>query len=247
MSANDKPAVCAVLVMLAVLAISQAFACRAHAAQPALVPGDHCQDVDGRRVPWTSEARKRTRERVDAVLERVQVSQLIRAYHRVIVCRESFCGEASVRHRLGEDRDGRPENGLGAYGLSLRWQAGKWGDDADPGFCTPEASALVAHEIMWRAVTRFGARNLVEIQAVYSGAVTCSDDGCRFRLAASRRRGLCSRLSAYGVDCSAPVTENDLGQRLTLKERREVALSLARAYLARWLGRGSITLSATRR
>lgn len=233
---DDRLALRATLIALLILA-ALGLAPRPAVAAPGLVPGDWCQDPAAARVPWTVEQRERTRERVDLALDELGVSRSIRAYHRVVVCRESYCGEASVRHRLGVDRDGVPEHGLGTHGLSLRWQAGKWGADADPGLCTPEASVVVAHEIVWRAFTRYGARSLLEVQAVYSGAVDCADGSCRFILPARRARGVCARLSEYGVDCLAELELADLGARPDLLERRELALSLARRYLGRWLGR----------
>lgn len=236
---DDRIALRAVVFILAALAMVGLAPRSAHAAAPGLVPGDWCQEVDGPRVPWSKDQRERTRERVDLALDELRVSNAIRAFHRVVVCRESYCGEASVRHRLGTDRDGVPEHGLGTHGLSLRWQAGKWGPDADPGLCTPEASVVVAHELVWRAVTRYGARSLLDVQAVYSGAVDCADGACRFLLPVRRARGLCSRLAAYGVDCRAAVDVDDLGVRLDLDERREFALALARRYLGAWLGRGA--------
>jgi hypothetical protein len=182
-------------------------------------------------------ARPRT-ARVTATTEALGVSPIIAAFHALVVCREAFCGEASVRHVRGEDVLGR-EDGLGAYGLSLRWQAGKWGADADPAFCSPEVSAVVAHELVWRAVTRYEARNLVEVQSVYAGAVECREGRCRFTLSARRRRGFCARLSGYGFDCSAPISTADLGRRLRQDERREWALGRARTWLASWLGRSA--------
>lgn len=204
---------------------------------PGLVPGDYCNTPDERRTPWTREAKKRTRDRVKLALEALGVSRSVRAYHDAIVFRESFGGEASVRHTLGEDSDGRREDGIGTHGLALRWHAGKWGDDADPGFCTPEVSTVVAHEIIWRAVTRFGARNLVEVQSVYAGAFECRAGDCKFTLSFSRRRGLCERMASRGIDCWAMIDESDLGRRLSDRDRREWALGRARAWVAGWLGR----------
>lgn len=209
----------------------------ARAATPGLVPGDYCDDRGDDRTPWTDEAKRQTQLRVDVALRELGVSPIMRAFHRLVICRESFCGESSVRHVLGEDVLGR-EDGLGAYGLSLRWHGNKWdGEDLEPALCTPEVSTVIAHEIVWRAVTRYGARNLVEVQAVYAGAVTCEAGDCRFHLAALKRREFCRRLSAYGHDCAHPITTADLGRRLAKDERREWALALARRSAARMFGR----------
>lgn len=121
--------------MLAALALTLALT-------PGLVAGDYCQDRGTKRVQWTEDAKARTQERIDAGLADLGVSRAVAAFHRMVVCRESFCGESSVRHMLGKDSDGTDEDGLGAYGLSLRWQAAKWGGDAEPAFCTVGVSLL---------------------------------------------------------------------------------------------------------
>ena len=204
---------------------------------PGVIPGDYCNARDEPRVPWTRDAKRRTQTRVERVLGALRVAPIIRAFHRVVICREAFCGEASVRHTLGGDVRGR-EDGLGAYGLSLRWHKNKWpGEDLEPALCTIEVSTVIAHELMWRAVTRYGARNLAEVQAVYAGAVSCVEGDCRFELSLSKRRGFCERLSSHGYDCAAPITEQDLGRRLGPDERQEWALAQARAWVAGWLGR----------
>ena len=232
---DDRIALRITLAILTCLALLAARPCAA--ATPGLVPGDYCNAPDARRTPWTDDGKARTRQRVHATLRSLGVSSSVHAYHDAILYRESFGGEASVRHTIGEDSDGEQEHGLGAHGLALRWHASKWGDGADPGFCTPEVSTVVAHELIWRALTRFGARNLVEVQSVYAGAARCRGGMCSFTLAPKRRRGLCSRLAKRGVDCWAPITREDLGRRLGPEERREWALARARVAVAAWLGR----------
>lgn len=234
---SDRAPLAAALAILAAMALAQiTCAGRAHAA-PALVAGDHCNELGEKRTPWTREAKARARARVESTAVALGASRLIRAYHRAIVDRESFGGEASVRHTLGADSDGTPESGLGTHGLALRWHAPKWGADADPGFCSPEVSTVVAHELMWRAVTRYGASNLVEVQAVYSGAARCHAGSCEFPLASRKIAGLCSRLRKRGVGCYDRITVSDLGRRLGPEERRAWALRRARAAVAAWLGR----------
>ena len=234
---SDRAPLAAALALLAAMAFAQlACAGRAHAA-PALVAGDHCNDPGAKRTPWTPEAKARARGRALDTARALGASRLIRAYHDVIIARESFGGEASVRHSLGADRDGTPEHGLGLHGLALRWHAGKWGADADPGFCSPEVSTVVAHELMRRAVERYGARNLVEVQAVYSGAARCHGGSCVFSLSSRKVAGLCSRLRSRGVGCYDIVSPADLGRRLDPEELRAWALGRARAAVARWLGR----------
>jgi hypothetical protein len=234
---DDRIALRITLTILAVLALLWARPAFA-GVRGGVVPGDYC-NAPGERVPWSPERKAATRERVQGALAELGVARAVRAYHDAIVYRESFGGEASVVHALGEDSDGVPEYGLGTHGLSLRWHADKWGEDADPAFCTPEVSTVVAHELIWRAVTRFGARNLVEVQSVYAGAFECRAGACRFTLAGDRRSGLCGRLRARGVSCWAPITERDLGRRLGAEDRRTWALQRAREWVAEHLGRSS--------
>jgi hypothetical protein len=237
---SDRPFLITVLTIFAVLCVSQACASRASASVAAgVLPGDYCNVAGVKRTPWTPEAKQRTRERVRDTLRALEVAPIIAAYHDAIVCRESFCGEASVVHALGQDSDGVREHGVGTHGLSLRWTASKWGDDAARAYCTPEASTVVAHEIIWRAVTRYGARNLVEVQAVYAGAAKCREGECTFDLPLRRRRGLCSRMRARGHDCATPLTRRHLGKRLAAADRREWAMARAREHIAGWLGRSS--------
>lgn len=232
---DDRIALRVTLAILTILALLYARPAVA-GPLPGLIPGDYC-NARGERVRWTDEAKARTRERIDVALDDLDVAPIVRAFHRLVVCRESFCGEASVRHTLGEDVRGS-EDGLGAYGLSLRWHGNKWdGDDLEPALCTPEVSVAIAHEIVWRAVTRYGARNIAEIQAVYGGFVECDGGECLFTLPASKRRSVCTRLARFGHDCSAPISRADLGRRLSKGQRRGWALGLARAAVAAVLGR----------
>lgn len=233
---DDRIALRIILAIFTVLALLYARPSAA-ADLPGLVPGDHCNARGEQRDPWSREDRERTQERVDIALADLRVSRAVVAYHRAIVCREAFCGESDVRHTLGRDGDGAREDGLGTYGLSLRWHAGKWGADADPAFCTPEVSTAVAHELIWRAVTRYGASTLLEVQSVYAGAVERRGGAWLFTLSPRKRDGLCRRLDAFGVDCRAPIGVEDLGRRLDADDRRAWALGLARRFVAGWLGR----------
>ena len=114
---RDRPYLALVLTLLATMAISQVACSGTAHASAGIVPGDYCNDAGADRVPWTREAKHRTRDRVWWTLRALRVSKIIAAYHDVVVCRESMCGEASVRHTLGRDGDGSRENGLGAHGL----------------------------------------------------------------------------------------------------------------------------------
>jgi hypothetical protein len=185
-----------------------------------------CDPIDGPRLTWTREARRETRRRVQRACRSVGASPAVCAFADAVVIRES-AGRAGVRHTLGTPEKGIKENGLGAMGLSLRWHADKWpGKDEDPAFCVPEASFIVAHSIMWRAVTRYRAANLLEVQAIYAGRWDCyidprtSKKTCRADPSPRTVRAICGRLRARGHSCYDPITKKDLGEKIPLRERR---------------------------
>lgn len=180
-----------------------------------------------------------TRARVQAVCEHVGASDAVCDYMQVILWREAFGGHAGVWHDGGR--------GLGPMGLNLRWHRDKWPgpddvgkrrddlepDDEHPMFCVPEVSALVALEIMHRAVRRWNARNLVGVNAVFAGRMRTHrlEDGTALRVPGQAYdAGLCARLDARGVRCLAPITARDLGRRVPYSERRELALDLHEAF-----------------
>lgn len=185
-----------------------------------------CDPQDGPGLTWTAEARQETRARVQATCRAVGASKAVCEWLDVSVVRESS-GRPGVRHTraLGEV-------GLGPLGLSLRWHRDKWpGQDEDPAFCTPEASALVALEIAHRAVDRYEVDDLVGVQSIFGGHWRCFTDtesGDKVCYA-SREEDvvLCSALAARGVDCFDKISKKDLGRRVPLKKRRETAESLA--------------------
>jgi hypothetical protein len=245
----DRLAVRLILCILAALALSQGCA-RIAEASPGIMPGDYCNDVGAPRVRWSPEAKARTRARVQAACERLGASEIICAYDDAVVWRESFGGEASVRHMRGVDADGTPEHGLGPMGLSLRWHADKWpGDDADPAFCTAEASVVVVHEIMWRAVTRYHAQTIVDLQAIFAGRFRCTTvdrwgwlarawPSIAWVLPAAAREcwpaptarmveDICERVRQRGHHCGRRITVDDLGLRVPLDERRTWVLRMA--------------------
>lgn len=183
-----------------------------------------CDSVDGSTLvaeARTPEARAATRAEARRTCEALGVAaDLCDALDAVIV-RESD-GVASVRHTQGPR-----EVGLGPAGLSLRWHAAKWGDDADPWFCSPHVSALVVLEIWRRAIVRYHATDLVELQAVFAGRWHVDADGRAWALHDRRRdTDWCHRLADYGVDCRRKVGRRDLGRAAkitTAKQRREAA------------------------
>ncbi len=218
----------------------------------ALAPRDcqaACDPVDGPRRSWTPQERHETRARVRAACEALGAAPIVCAYADLVVVRESS-GRASIRHTLGEN-----EYGVGAMGLDIRAHADKWPGEPDPDWCTPEASLVVAHEVWWRAVDRWGAASIPGIQAIYGaghGVCTASRPawwrhvpGLAWLLRYVPRRScrpgpprhrdrLCSRLRARGHSCAATVGPGDLGERLPYEARRAWAMERAR----RWTGKG---------
>jgi hypothetical protein len=246
----DRLATRLILCILAALALSQGCS-RIAAASPGIVPGDYCNDVGTPRVRWSSEAKARTRDRVQAACQALGASPIVCAYDDAIVWRESFGGEASVRHMRGVDSDGTPEHGLGPLGLSLRWHADKWpGDDEDPSFCSPEVSVIVAHELFHRAVTRYNAQTIVDLQAIFAGRFRCTtvdrwgwlvrawpmlavllpgaERECWPMPTDRMTRDICERMAARGFSCHRRIAVDDLGERVPLDERRDWVLRLAR-------------------
>lgn len=188
-----------------------------------------CDPVEGARpFRWTKEKKVQVRARIKHMCRKeLKASRVVCAFMDAIVVRESYGGIASVRHTKGEK-----ERGLGAMGQSLRWHRDKWpGQDEDPMFCTPEVNAVVAHDIMWRAVTRYRATSVVELQAVYSGRTYCDSylkpNGREKRvcfalpLRPSLHKHLCSAMERRGFSCMAPITLKDLGSWVPMRERRD--------------------------
>jgi hypothetical protein len=251
---EDRIGLRVTLTIMVCLALGQACTGDASASQtPGIVAGDYCDPDDGARS-WTSEEKQRTRDRVWSACKAVEGSDLYCGFFMAAIARESWGGVASAVHTQGEDGDGRKEFGLGALGLSVRWHSGKWpGDDANPAFCSPEASFIVAHTIARRAVLVLGARNAVDVQAVYGGgqgAVQCSEVGapawvfdaplvgwlvrligverqrseCRIYPKLRHSRAVCDRMR----HCRRPLTAADVGLGVPLEDRRAWALAQAR-------------------
>lgn len=209
---------------------------------------DACDPVDGPHSSWTPEAKRRTRARVQAACAATGAAPIVCAYWDVVVVRESN-GRASVVHKLGADEDDVPELGLGAMGLAVRWHAGKWPGPVED-FCTPEVSFSVAHEIAHRAMSRYGASTIPEIQAIYAGSWLCADTGaprwwrhipglrwlaellppgreCEPVVSLRVRRGTCERLAKRGFDCLTQLEVEDLGARVEFGRRHAWVVSLA--------------------
>lgn len=190
-----------------------------------------CDPVDGPPIEWSAEQRAEVRGRVAAACKALRAMPEVCELLDVAGARESSWSP-SVRHVLGER-----ENGLGVLGLSKRWHAAKWPEPPEPAFCSPEASVIVALDIVRRAQERWGARNLVEVQAVFAGRFRCVEEEGRrecFILVDPRRdANICTRLDQRGVDCRAPLRKRAAGRKLPLQQRPVLAAELARAWSER--------------
>lgn len=238
-------------MIVALIFLFSLFPSQALATEPGIVSGDFCDSREGPRAAWSAPEKARTRARVRKACQSLDAAPILCAYADAIVVRESFGGAASVRHQLGKNEDG-----LGPMGLSIHWHRDKWpGDDEDPAFCTPEASFIVAHEIFWRAVERYGADSIADIQDVYAGRFICREvdvwrrirwlenlprigpviqrwlprpeKKCFPRRSARSEDAICSRMARRGFNCHARITVDDLGRRIKIGDRRRWALEQA--------------------
>lgn len=217
---------------LALLLQAQSVQAENPARDPSIGAVGQCDPQGGPGLTWTADVRQETRDRVQATCRAVGASRAVCEWLDVSVVRESS-GRPGVRHTRAPG-----EFGLGPLGLSLRWHHDKWpGKDEDPAFCSPEASALVALEIAHRAVDRYEADDLVGVQSIFGGHWRCFQDkeaGGGKVCYPSRQEDvvLCAALGARGVDCFDKITKKDLGRRVPLKKRREVAESIAAKFEA---------------
>lgn len=198
------------------------FALIAALFNPTPTPIGQCSPVDGPRVKWTAKDKQEVRRRVrDACRRVLRASPLLCAYYDAVVVRESFGGNAGVRHTLGKG-----ENGLGPMGLSLDWHKDKWpGTDEDPAFCTPEVSLITAHAVVWRAFDRYNARDLVDVQAIYSGRWSAGTDADGEKIyyaepSARTYKIICGRMEKRGFSCTQKMTKKDLGKKVRYRDRR---------------------------
>lgn len=207
---------------------------------PETLPAPVCGDA-GSKVSATE--RRETRVRVRAACEAFYVGtdvsreaiDLICESMDAIVVRESS-GRAGVRHTGGKD-----ENGLGAMGLSIDWQSGKWpGKDEDPYFCSPEVSVIVAMAIFHRAF-RYGVYDMRGVQAIYGGHFECRGEGRNRSCWALYHKDLtndfCARLKKRGQRCTKQLTEKDLGRKVKFGERRAFADKLRRLWMIKQVPR----------
>lgn len=177
-----------------------------------------CDPVDGPRVEFTAAHREEVQARARRTCDAIGASGTVCDWIDTVVYRESR-GRSSVRHTRAEG-----ENGLGPMGLSLKWHAGKWTGNADPDFCTPEVSVVVAFAIAWIAVTRYHAESVLDIQAVYSGRTGhyIRPNGRKWYYADPNDHTqaiTCPGMKKRGSSCNTPVSRKDLGQRLAKRDR----------------------------
>jgi hypothetical protein len=182
-------------------------------------PIGKCDPVGGPALQWSAEERLEVRRMVRRGCKALGASEALCDFYDAVVVRESS-GKASRRHTRGEG-----EHGVGPMGLNLASHSDKWpGRDEVPMFCNPYASLIVAHAVVWRAVTAYHASDLLDVQAVYSGRWYCTlEDGKRRCFADPNERTvrlICSRLEGRGSSCYAPLTRKDLGKRVPLRDRR---------------------------
>lgn len=182
-----------------------------------------CDSVEGNKLPGsrTKEAKRDTRRRVQRACRAMGMSNSICVMMDVIVCRESSCGVTSVRHTRGTR--GKGENGLGAMGLSLRWQSDKWpGRDEDPMFCVPEVSAVVTSAIFWRALKAYDAKDFRDLQAIFAGRFFKDEFGKYFAKRSYRGdRDICNRLASRGINCKTKINRAKLGRFIPKDARRQ--------------------------
>ncbi len=184
-----------------------------------------CDPVDGPRVEYSKADRMEVYARIQTACVAAGDSPIICAYFDMVAFRESR-GRASIRHTRAEG-----ENGIGPLGLSIRWQAHRWAGDADPDFCVPEVSYAVAREIPIKAITVYHAKNVLDIQAVYSGRVghAVMPNGKIWHYANPSDHTLaitCPGMKRRGFRCRTPITRKALGKSIPKRDRLEFVQGL---------------------
>ena len=180
-------------------------------------PIGKCDPIDGPKLHWSRADRKQLRRDIqDAAIE-FGASPVFRAYLDAVAVRESS-GTGSRWHDDGA--------GLGPHGLNITSHADKWpGGDEYPAFCNPRASAVVVQAIAHRAVSKYGAANAWDIQAVFAGRFECvtGNGECTPEQQDRTTAAICSRMEARGFSCYAPITKKDLGPLVPMNQRRAFA------------------------
>ena len=188
-----------------------------------------CDPKGSKRSKVTKSIRRETRARIRHAFRYLGAARIVQAYADLIGERESHY-HPGIRHTEGEG-----ENGLGPMGLSLDSHHDKWpGRDEDPSFCVPEVSAVIAHAIMWRAVTKFHAETIDDVQAIFGGRWSCHEGphgrACFPRIVPRFSDDLCRRLARRGYSCHQLITRRDLGRRHRVYQRRKLAAEIRASY-----------------
>lgn len=187
-----------------------------------------CDPRGGPRVPFTPDDRREVRDRVLSACKLAGDAPIMCAFYDAVVMRESR-GRSSIRHTRAEGEDG-----LGPMGLSLRWHADKWPGDADPAWCTPEASLAVARAIVRRAWVRYDAVDLLDVQAIYSGRWGCSTLGGRRQCYADpsgrTRSIICGAMRRRGYSCHTKLKPGDFGKTIRKRDRAKWVDDMAAAF-----------------
>ena len=109
-------------------------------------------------------------------------------------------------------------SGLGPFGLNPAYYVVRWDALAAPEvLCDPEVATIVAVRIARRAVDRFGAKNWVEVNAVFAGRFKRVRDKAGISRViivrnAKKDRSFCNLADNWGFDCTdAPKLGTKLG------------------------------------
>ena len=100
--------------------------------------------------------------------------------------------------------------GLGMHGLNVKY----FGEGRN--LCDPRESAEVVQGIARRAITKHGAENAFDIQAVFAGRMECSgrvtEKTCTGEMQDRTHRAICGRMEARGFSCFDRIRLEDIGQ-----------------------------------
>lgn len=176
-------------------------------------PIGKCDPVNGPKVEYSAADRAEYYARIRASSIAHGESPITQAYWDAVTERESH-GRGAVRHTKGER-----ENGLGGLGLGYihhkKWP-GPWDD-----MCTPEYAHATARVIAQIAIDKYGAKNILDIQAVYAGRMGCvgrTGDCPGWQQDMTSK--ICPRMAKRKFSCTTPITAKDFGVRVPYSERK---------------------------
>ncbi len=183
-------------------------------------PIGQCEPLEGPRLKFTKAERAEVKARNMAAAEAMGWGPIFVAYFDAVAEREASYNP-SVRHQLG-----RKENGLGLHGLGYihrkKWP-GDWRD-----MCTPEASLVVASEIAWIAVDKWGAESIWDVQHVFAGRLACvgGPGKCTQEQMDRTTSAICERMELRDFSCNTELEDDWMAPRVPLNRRVEVAARL---------------------